>query len=56
MFCPRSEGCEFESHLDQTQWYNLVSDLKKYISLCISQSESLCDRDYPPDHLDQKLG
>ena len=35
-----------------------VLDFKNYIeiSLCISLSESLCDRDYPPDPLDQKLG
>ena len=26
------------------------------ISLSISHSESLCDRDYPPDHLGQSLG
>ena len=48
----RSEGCEFGSH----PGLNLV-DLKKiYIRLCISHSVSLCDRDYPLDPLDQKLG
>ena len=38
---------------DQTQWF---SDLekKKEIRLCISHSESLCNRDYPPDPQDPK--
>ena len=33
----------------------LKKNMQKLISLCISHSESLCDRDYPPNLLDQKL-
>ena len=37
---------------DQTQW-RLRFHKNVEISLCISHSESLCDRHYPPDPLDQ---
>ena len=40
---------------DQTPWC-LRFQQNIEISLCIIHSESLCDRDYPPDPLDQKLG
>ena len=46
VFAQRSKGCEFKSHPDQTQWCLRFES---------SHSESLCNRDYPPDP-DQKLG
>ena len=54
LLAQRSEGCELESHPGETQWCLRFHNIE--ISLCISHSDSLCDWDYPPDLLDQKLG
>ena len=49
--CREKIGYESSNTLGKT------SGLNKYkISLCISHFESLCGRDYSPDHLDQKFG
>ena len=50
----RSEGCEFESHPGPNSVVSQISQSIE-ISRCIIHSESLCDCDYPPDPLDQKL-